>query len=130
MSRRLLLTLGLLLMSAVTAVAGDPAAGEQVFKKRCLVCHGVGEGARNKVGPVLNGLFGRPAGSVPGYNYSSANKQSGIVWDETVFATYIRDPRGTVPGTKMTFAGLKSDRDIADLVAYLRRFGADGKTAE
>jgi cytochrome c len=121
----------LVLLSAVPAPAADDAtAGEQVFKRRCSACHAVGEGARNKVGPELNGLFGRPAGSVPGYNYSKANKESGIVWDETVFAAYIRDPRGTVPGTKMTFAGLKSDQEIADLIAYLARFAADGKTVD
>ena len=83
--------------------------------------------ASKKVGPELNGLIGRVAGSVPGYNYSEANKSSGITWTEDVFARYIRDPRGIIPGTKMTFAGLKNDQDIADLIAYLNTFGPDGQ---
>jgi cytochrome c len=105
--------------------AGDAAAGAQVFK-RCAACHAVGEGAPNKVGPELNGLFGRTAGSVPNYNYSSANKASGIVWTAETFADYIRNPRGVIKGTKMAFAGLKKDEDIADLIAYLAQFDADG----
>jgi len=79
------------------------------------------------VGPVLNGLFGRPAGTYPGYNYSDANKKSGLTWDEATFKEYIRDPKAKVPGTKMTFAGLKDDQKINDLVAYLKQFGPDGK---
>jgi len=130
MLRRAAIATVLVLLSAIRAAAGDPAAGEFVFKKRCFVCHAVGEGARNKVGPELNGLFGRPAGSVPGYSYSKANKESGIVWEEAIFSTYVRDPRGTIPGTKMAFNGLKSDQEIADLVAYLGRFAADGKAVE
>jgi cytochrome c len=110
------------------ALADDPAAGEQVFRK-CIACHAVGEGARNKIGPHLNGLFGRTAGTVAGYNYSEANKSSGIVWTEDNFATYIRDPRGVMKGTKMTFAGLKKDQEIADLIAYLKQFDAEGKHA-
>lgn len=78
------------------------------------------------MGPELNGLFGRPAGSVPDYDYSEANKTSGIVWTEETFAAYIRDPRGYIKGTKMTFAGLKKDQEIADLTAYLAQFGPDG----
>jgi cytochrome c len=116
--------------STLPALAADPAAGELVFKKRCFVCHAVGAGAANKQGPELNGLFGRPAGSVPGYNYSAANKESGIVWDEQIFTTYIHNPKQTVPGTKMSFPGLKSDQEIGDLIAYLRGFSADGSKAD
>src|ERR1700752_4027736 len=101
-----------LLATYAAAIAGDTAAGEIVFKK-CMVCHAIGPGAVNKVGPELNGVIGRKAGSVPGYNYSQANQTSGIVWDETTFTKYIADPRGVVPGTKMTFAGLKNQTDIA-----------------
>ena len=106
--------------------AGDPIAGAAVFKK-CTPCHAIGPGAGTKVGPELNGVIGRHSGSVPGYNYSEANKGSGIVWSEDAFSRYIRDPRGVVPGTKMTFPGLKSDQDVADLIAYLKTFGPDGQ---
>ncbi len=105
---------------------GDPAAGERVFAQ-CRACHQVGETAKNTVGPVLNGLFGRKAGTVEGYSYSPANKNSGIVWDEAVFREYIRDPRAKMPGTKMVYAGLKDDKRIDDLIAYLKQFGPDGK---
>jgi cytochrome c len=124
------LAIALIAMSADPSIAGDPAVGASVFKKRCFSCHAVGEGAANKLGPQLNGLFGRAAGSAPGYNYSSANKASGIVWEEEIFTTYIRNPRATVPGTRMAFAGLKSDQEIADLIAYLHRFAADGTAIE
>jgi cytochrome c len=109
-----------------SAVAQDIAAGETSFKK-CLPCHAVGEGAKNKVGPELNGLDGRHSGSVAGYNYTDANKKSGITWDEATFKEYIQNPRGKIPGTKMTFAGIKNEKEIANLWAYLKQFGADGK---
>ncbi len=115
----------LLIAVSLPALAGDPKAGAQVFKK-CMACHAVGEGAKNKVGPELNGLFGRPAGSVPDYNYSDANKNSGIVWTEPVFAEYIKNPRAYIPGTAMAFAGLKKDKEIEDITAYLAQFNADG----
>ena len=114
-----------LIAVSLPAFAGDPKAGAQVFKK-CMACHAVGEGAKNKVGPELNGLFGRPAGSVPDYNYSDANKNSGIVWTPEIFAEYIKNPRGYIPGTAMAFAGLKKDKDIEDVTAYLAQFNADG----
>jgi cytochrome c len=119
-----ILALSLIAMS-LPAFAGDPKAGAQVFKK-CLACHAVGEDAKNKVGPVLNGLFGRPAGSVPGYDYSDANKNSGIVWTPEVFAEYIKNPREYIKGTKMAFAGLKKDKEIEDITAFLAQFNADG----
>jgi cytochrome c len=89
----------------------------------------VGENAKNAVGPVLNGLFGRQAGTVEGYNYSPANKNSGITWDEAVFREYIKDPRAKIPGTKMVYAGLKDEQRITDLIAYLKQFDATGKKA-
>ena len=124
MKLRIALALGLIAV-AFPALAGDPEAGAKVFKK-CQACHAVGEGATNKVGPELNGLFGRPAGSVPDYAYSDANKNSGIVWTHEIFAEYIKNPRGYLPGTKMTFVGLKKDKDIEDVTAYLDQFNADG----
>lgn len=109
-----------------TAQAQDAAAGEKVFAV-CRACHQVGETAKNVVGPKLNGLFGRKSGSVEGYNYSAANKNSGITWDEAVFAEYIKDPKAKIPGTKMVYAGLKDEKRIKDLTAYLKQFDASGK---
>ncbi len=106
--------------------AQDFAAGEASFRK-CLPCHAAGEDAKNKVGPLLNGLDGRKSGTVADYAYSDANKNSGIVWNEQTFSEYIRDPRAKIPNTKMVFAGIKNEREIAALWAYLSRFGADGK---
>jgi cytochrome c len=115
-----------LVLVPVGVKAGDPQAGERVFKK-CIACHAVGEGAQTKLGPVLNGLIGRKAGTYEGYNYTDANKKSGLVWDEPTLAKYLKNPRATIPGTKMVFAGLPKDQEIDDLIAYLRLFGSDGK---
>jgi cytochrome c len=114
---------------AQAAQAQDVAAGEQVFRK-CLPCHSVGEKAKNKVGPQLNGLDGRPSGTAPSYNYSEANKKSGIIWNEETFKKYIKAPRAMIPGTKMPFAGIKNEKDIDNLWAYLKQFGPDGKKKE
>jgi cytochrome c len=111
--------------TAGTAPAQDAATGESSFKK-CLPCHDVGEDAKNKVGPELNGLDGRKAGTVPGFNYSDANKNSGITWNEATFKEYIKDPRGKVPGTKMIFPGIKNEKEASDLWAYLKQFKANG----
>jgi cytochrome c len=115
---------------AVAASAGaiqaqDLSAGETSFRK-CAPCHSIGEDAANKVGPILNGLDGRKAGVVEGFNYSDANKNSGITWNEASFEEYIRDPRAKVPGTKMVFAGIKNDKELKDLWGYLKQFAADG----
>ena len=107
------------------AKAQDLAAGEQSFRK-CLPCHSVGEDARNKVGPVLNGLEGRKSGTVPDYSYSEANMKAEITWNEASFRDYIQNPMSKVPGTKMAFAGIKNGKEIADLWAYLKQFKADG----
>ena len=115
-----------LALSSAAARAQDVAAGEQSFKK-CLPCHAVGEGAANKVGPQLNGLEGRKAGLAPNYSYSEANKNSGIIWSEATFKEYIKDPMGQMPGTKMAFPGIKNETEIANLWAYLKQFGEDGK---
>ena len=120
--------LGAILLIEMTAIANaqDSAAGEKSFNK-CRACHQVGETAKNTVGPVLNGLFGRKSGTIEGYNYSEANKNSGITWDDTVFADYIKDPKAKIPGTKMVFAGIKSEQEVKDLTAFLKQFGKDGK---
>jgi cytochrome c len=106
--------------------AQDAAAGEKVFAK-CKVCHQIGEGAKNFVGPVLNGVVGRHAGTYPDYHYSDANKNSGISWDEATLKEYLKDPKAKVPGTKMFFLGLPFDEDIANVISYLKQFGPDGK---
>ena len=111
---------------AQDASPGNAAAGATVFK-RCMACHAVGPDAKNGVGPVLNGVVGRAAGTYPGYDYSTANKNSGLTWDEPTLATYLHAPRKLVPGTKMTFAGLSKDQDIADVIAYLKQFNAQGQ---
>jgi cytochrome c len=108
------------------ARAQDAAAGEQVFHE-CMPCHRIGEGAKNLLGPELNGLDGRHSGSVPSYSYSEANKKSGIVWNEESFEKYIKNPRAVVPGTKMIFPGIQDAKQIHDLWAYLKQFGPDGK---
>ena len=124
--------MGLVALAAATVVlsgaarAQDAAAGEQSFKK-CLPCHSIGEGAKNKVGPELNGIDGRHSGAAPGYSYSEANKNSGITWDKAQFLDYIRDPRAKIPGTKMIFPGIKNETEAENLWAYLSSFGADGK---
>lgn len=114
-----------LVVSTGAALAQDVAAGETSFRK-CAPCHSIGPDATNKVGPVLNGLNGRPAGSVEGFNYSDANKGSGITWGEAVFKEYVTDPRGKVPGTKMVFAGIKSEKERNDLWSYVSQFDKDG----
>jgi cytochrome c len=115
-----------LLGSFCTASAQDAALGEKVFIK-CKACHQIGEGAKNAVGPVLNGIIGRKAGTYPDYSYSDANKNSGFTWDEATMTEYLKNPRVKVPGTKMIFPGLPKDEDISNVIAYLKQFGADGK---
>jgi cytochrome c len=124
--RIFVLGLGIGVLAAAPAVAQDAAAGEKIFLQ-CRACHQIGETAKNAVGPILNGVIGRKAGTVEGYSYSSANKGSGITWDEATFREYIKDPKAKIPGTKMTFAGVKDPKQIEDLLAYLKQFDATGK---
>jgi cytochrome c len=114
-----------LAVTAGGAMAQDLAAGETSFKK-CLACHAVGAGAKNKVGPFLNGIAGRKSGTVEGFNYSDANKNSGITWTKEVFLEYIKDPKAKIPGTKMVFPGIKDEGEAASLWAYIAQFKADG----
>ena len=118
-----LLGLGFLFVTVAVAPAAaqDAAAGEKIFAQ-CRACHQVGDNAKNAVGPVLNSLFGRKAGAVEGYSYSPANKNSGFNWDEATFREYIKDPKAKMPGTKMVYPGLKNEKSIEDLIAYLHRF--------
>lgn len=125
-------TVGALIVIASSAVgssalAQDANAGKTSFNK-CLACHAIGEGAKNKVGPVLNGLEGRKSGTIEGYSYSEANKNSGITWNKDTFLEYIKDPKAKIPGTKMVFAGIKNEKEANDLWAYLAKFDKDGKS--
>jgi cytochrome c len=117
----------LVIASTGASVAQDVAAGETAFRKWCLPCHDAGEGAKVKLGPPLNGLDGRAAGTMPGYNYSDANKNSGITWNAAAFAEYIKAPMQRMPGTRMAFAGVKDEKEGTDLWAYLKQFDQDGK---
>ena len=111
--------------AATAALAQDAEAGKTSFNK-CLACHAIGEGAKNKVGPELNGIDGRKSGTAAGFNYSDANKNSGITWNKDQFLDYIKDPKAKIPGTKMIFAGIKNEQEVADLWAYISQFNADG----
>ena len=119
---RLWIMSALIALGAVgSAHAQDAASGEKVFLQ-CKACHQVGPTAKNAVGPILNGLFGRTSGHVEGYSYSPANKAAGIKWDDATFAEYIKDPKAKIPGTKMVFAGIKDEAKVKDLIAYLHQF--------
>ena len=108
------------------AAAQDVEKGQRSFNK-CLPCHAIGPAAENKVGPELNGLDGRQAGTAANFNYSDANKNSGITWGKEVFLEYIKDPKAKIPGTKMAFAGIKNEKEANDLWGYISQFGPDGK---
>jgi len=111
---------------ASSAPAQDAAAGKTSFNK-CLACHAIGEGAKNKIGPELNGLDGRHSGSAPDYTYSDGNKNSGITWNKDQFLDYIKDPKAKIPGTKMAFAGIKNETEANNIWAYISSFDKDGK---
>lgn len=115
-------------MTQFPVFAQDAALGEKVFNK-CRACHQIGEGAKTLVGPPLNGIVGRKAGSIEGYAYSDSNKNSGITWDEATLTEYLKNPKAKVPGTKMIFIGIPNDADILNLVAFLKQYDADGKKA-
>jgi cytochrome c len=117
--RRIVIAASLLLAgSATAALAADPVAGEKIFKTQCGICHTVVAG-ENRIGPTLFGVVGRPAGSVPGFNYTADHKKLGITWDAATLDKYLTNPRAMVPDTSMVYAGLKDDSERANLVAYL-----------
>lgn len=121
-----LLAAAVLMASSGSGLAQDAAAGEARFKSLCLPCHDIGPGAKVKLGPPLNGIDGRVAGTMPGFNYSDANKKSGITWNAESFPEYIKNPMQRMPGTRMAFAGVRDEKDIANLWAFLKQFGEDG----
>jgi len=116
----LLLNAGLFISPAVAA--GDADAGAKLFTRICGGCHQVGESARGGFGPQLNGIFGRPSGSVADYQYSDAMKSAGIVWTRETLTSYLEAPKKVVPGTRMIFWGLSDPEKIEDVLAYLQTF--------
>jgi len=127
MLKKLIPTAILIAALSIPAMAQDAQKGKTVFNV-CLACHTIGPGAQNKIGPELNGLDGRKAGTVANFDYSDANKSSGIVWNEETFEDYIKNPAAKVPGTKMIFPGIKNEQQEKDLWAYISQFDSDGNT--
>jgi cytochrome c len=110
-----------LVLAAGSALAeGNEARGERLFNQQCKACHTLDQGGHNLVGPNLHGLFGRKAGSAD-YRYSDAMKKSGIVWDEATLAGYLKDPKAKVPGTKMTYIGLRQEQQQQDMITFLEK---------
>lgn len=112
--------LAVLWLAIGPALGADAEAGKAVFQ-RCKVCHNLEAGRHSPLGPNLHGLFGRKAASVEGYKYSEALQNSGIVWDDSSLTRFLRDPKDAVPGNRMAFPGLKDDKQVADLLAYLHQ---------
>ena len=127
MLNKSILTAVLIAAVSVPAMAQDAQKGTTVFNV-CLACHTIGPGAQNKIGPELNGLDGRKAGTVSNFDYSDANKSSGIVWNDETFEDYIKNPAAKVPGTKMIFPGIKNEQQEKDLWAYISQFDSDGNS--
>ena len=124
MHSRVLTGLALLLLGTFEVAAQDASNGEQVFR-RCRACHQVGDSAKNAVGPQLNNIVDRAAGSIEGFNYSAANKDAGtkgLVWNEENLSNYLTNPAAFMPKNKMAFAGLKDEKDRKDVIAYLKTF--------
>ncbi len=113
--------LGIALIGQPARAEGDAAKGERVFNSQCKLCHTLDKGGRSQVGPNMHGLFGRKAGTMEGFEFSDAMKNSGIVWNETTIAEYSKDPKGRIPGNKMVFVGLKRQDQIDDVIAYLKK---------
>lgn len=125
MIRSTLGTVAVMALLTIPAFAeGDAAAGEKVFKK-CKACHAVGDDAKNKIGPILNGIIGAAAGENADFKYSPAMTESaagGLVWDEANLTDYLTKPKDFLKGTKMSFAGLRKEADIVNLLTYLATF--------
>ena len=122
------LALAAILLAPILAEGQSIDAGQKAFQA-CAACHDVGPAARSKVGPPLNGMFGRTAGSQEGFPYSPAMRASNITWTDESFAAYLTNPKALVPGTKMAFAGIADAQRIADIAAYLKAFDASGQVA-
>jgi cytochrome c len=125
MGKGLIVSTAVFVASTAAAFAQDIAAGQTAFTK-CQPCHSVGEDAKNKIGPELNGLDGRKAGTIASAMYSKGMKDSDITWNESTFKEFVSNPAGKVPGTMMLLA-VKDEKELGDLWAYLEQFGPDGK---
>lgn len=123
MERTLRLAISIaVIVGATPAWAQDPNQGALVFNQ-CRACHTIGPGARNKAGPELNGIVGRKAASVPGFNYSKAMKEAaakGLIWNEQSLSAYLESPDTFLPNGVMAFGGVKNERDLKNLIAYLK----------
>ena len=117
---RTIAIVGISLLLSGAAQAADSDSGEVILQK-CAICHTLEEGGRTKVGPNLHGIFGRKAGTVAGFLYSQAMKDSGIVWDEETLKAFLRDPKATMPGNRMSFPGITDDAVLGDLLARLKQ---------
>lgn len=126
MFRTAFIAMALVVPTAGPVLAQDAAAGEKDFLI-CRACHQIGPNAKNAVGPVLNGVVGRTAGTYPDYTYSAANKDSGLVWTPEELDKYLTSPQTVVPHTKMIFPGLKDEQKRKDVIAFLEQFGPDGQ---
>lgn len=126
MVRFCLIAATLIVAAAAPALAQDAAKGEKDFIV-CRACHQIGPDAKNAVGPVLNGVVGRKAGTYPGFEYSTENKDSGITWTPEELDKYLTDPQKVVPHTKMIFPGLKNPQQRKDVIAFLEQFGPNGQ---
>ncbi len=127
----------LICAGSTIAAAGDLAAGEKVYSK-CKACHAIGLGAKNKVGPILNGVVGQPWGEIEGYKYSAGKegtllaiaKAEPVLWDVKSLTAYLQKPKDVIPKGKMPFAGLKKDEDIENVIFYLAQFDRDGNEVD
>jgi cytochrome c len=113
-------------IGASAAAAQDATAGQRAFVV-CRACHQIGPNAKSAVGPALNGVVGRKAGTYAGFNYSDANRDSGLTWDPATLERYLAKPQEVVPNTKMTFAGISDQQKVKDIIAFLSQFGPDGQ---
>jgi len=107
-------------VAAANTLTDDTAKGKSIFRKKCMSCHTIDKGGKNRTGPNLWGVVGRPKGSAENFRYSTTMKLFGGVWSEAEISSFIAGPRSFVPDTKMTFAGLKNAKDRADVLAYLK----------